>query len=497
MTNPSGAAAPRRAALGAGLFALGAAAPAARAQGAAPAGHVEAGGHGPQLGLSMALERVSTPLLRETLKKLTWLARKRSSVTPDILLCEAVEEMNVRSILRQRGGRVAERALANLDLFLEMARPYDVRGLKAFSDAMRAQWEEARRTQQEGRPDADQFSVSLVTMHSAKGLEWGVVIPVNTAGKTKDHVRVAYDRRANLLHLAVFGCHAAGCEEALERKRREQRFERQRLWYVAATRARDLLLMPRFAGKVDSQSWSKLVGFDLDALEPFEANFAPANIQTEEDAENRQDRATFEREADAIRAATPKIRRDTPHLSEGDPPPDATVLVAEDAATAELHPVKGGLGRGLILHKLLEEVLTGETEDAPEALAARGGVLSDQLGLTGEGRPDPAEMARAVRRGLERVEIAAIRAKLKAEWPIASTALAGGEELVVLGVADAVAVEADGSASCVVDWKSDVAPEDATIAGYKAQVGKYLEASGAADGLLVFLTSGDVHRVKR
>jgi exodeoxyribonuclease-5 len=106
-------------------------------------------------------------------------------------------------------------------------------------------------------------------------------------------------------------------------------------------------------------------------------------------------------------------------------------------------------------------------------------------------------MARAVRRGLERVEIAAIRAKLKAEWPIASTALAGGEELVVLGVADAVAVEADGSASCVVDWKSDVAPEDATIAGYKAQVGKYLEASGAADGLLVFLTSGDVHRVKR
>ena len=157
----------------------------------AVAEQIEEGQSLPQLSLDLKPEKISDPLLKEILWKLNNLARKRRSITPHIMLCEAVEELNVRSILRQRGDRVAERALANLDLFLEMARPYHVRGLRAFSDAMRTQWEEARKAQ-DGRPDVGQFSISLVTMHSAKGLEWGVVIPVNTAGKAVDMVKVAY-----------------------------------------------------------------------------------------------------------------------------------------------------------------------------------------------------------------------------------------------------------------------------------------------------------------
>ena len=211
--------------------------------------------------------------------------------------------------------------------------------------------------------------------------------------------------------------------------------------------------------------------------------------------ENRQDRARFLREADIIMAARPRIRRDTPHLAEGEPVPGATVLISEDLEGPELLPVKGGLERGLILHKLLEEVLTGETADTPEALATRGGALSNQLGLTGSKRPDPDELARAVRRGLSRPEIVAIRAKLKPEWPVASTSIMDGEEVATLGVADAAAVEEDGTTCSVVDWKSDVKPTDKVIAGYQVQLGKYLRATDAPEGFLVFLTSGDVRKV--
>lgn len=50
----------------------------------------------------------------------------------------------VRAMLQRRHRRQAERALANVDQFLELAKPYAVRGLRAFAEAMSASWEAAR-----------------------------------------------------------------------------------------------------------------------------------------------------------------------------------------------------------------------------------------------------------------------------------------------------------------------------------------------------------------
>ena len=55
----------------------------------------------------------------------------------------------------------------------------------AFTLAMRRNWDDAE-AQVEGRPDAEAESVSIITMHLAKGLEWPIVIPINSPTELYD-----------------------------------------------------------------------------------------------------------------------------------------------------------------------------------------------------------------------------------------------------------------------------------------------------------------------
>ena len=61
-------------------------------------------------------------------------------------MAEAVEELKIRPILKARYRRGAERALANVELVLEMARPYAARGIAEFSRAIWDRWEDTEVT---------------------------------------------------------------------------------------------------------------------------------------------------------------------------------------------------------------------------------------------------------------------------------------------------------------------------------------------------------------
>ena len=88
------------------------------------------------------LDHVNHELARRVLEILQSLAKRAQSTTPYMLLSDAVSLLDMRAQLRQRFRASADRALANVDLFLETARAYDVRGLRAFARDMRANWEE-------------------------------------------------------------------------------------------------------------------------------------------------------------------------------------------------------------------------------------------------------------------------------------------------------------------------------------------------------------------
>jgi len=68
--------------------------------------------------------------------------------------------------------------------------------------------------------------------------------------------------------------------------------------------------------------------------------------------------------------------------------------------------------------------------------------------------------------------------------------------IYVGGVVDALARQPDGSIDLVIDWKTDVDPDLQQIELYRGQVRDYLDATGAPEGLLVFVTTGQLVRVR-
>jgi ATP-dependent exoDNAse (exonuclease V) beta subunit len=463
----------------------------------------------PALRLGLDADRVEHQLAQSVLRTLQALGRMARGTTPHNLLSQAVDALRVRPALIQRCGRQAERALANVDLFLNFSRGYDVRGLAAFSEAMTAAWEDESRAV-EGRPDAQEESVALYSMHAAKGLEWPVVIPINAMTLVKAPDKDVVVRGSNMLYCPVFGVAPTGYEAVLSAEKDELERERVRLWYVAATRARELMIAPRSDVAAGNTSWAALVDLGLPALPAYELpQDVPAFAEPAEAAQNLQTREVFAHEAAAIAAARQEIVWIAPSRDEDATKPlvqEETPAVSVASLSGGVHDgglptsiVQGGRERGLVLHKLLEEVLTGEVADDADALTTRAAELGAMLGVALSDDPSkglsPLEVASAARRALALKEVAAVRSRLVAEFSVFSATVAEGKEHVRTGIADAIAFREDGSAEVVIDWKSDVAPTAVAIAHYKSQVRAYLEMTGAPRGLIVFATPGTAHEV--
>lgn len=455
-------------------------------------------------------ESVANGVLRRTLEILQNLARKARRWTPYHLLAEAVEELHVHSILKARHPRGAERALANVELVLEMARAYAGRGIGDFARALWQSWD-GQATQAEGRPDAAADSVSLITMHSAKGREWPIVIPVNTTTRPRPAKGLLYGRHDDTIHMQNSTFTSWGYHEVRDEEESELGAERIRLWYVALTRARDLLLLPRQSQRIGND-WLGLIDVDLLSLPSirvdrvFEGTPRPEPVSSP----NTQDAAAWEREAAAIHANRRKISWHRPSRHEGPAEPDveegavfADAGAVPGAVPQEVHetPVQGGPVRGQILHKLMEEVLTGETADDEAGLRARAGQLIGQSGLDdsedASAGPSSIELAASVLRTLQLPEVAALRPRLVPEFPVYASDIRGSSASLTAGIADAVAIDGKGHIDVVVDWKSDVKPGRKQVEMYHQQLRDYLRATTARVGLVVFMSSGRVDRIVR
>lgn len=471
-------------------------------------------------------DRVPHDGVRRVLWRLAPLQRQALGRTPYQTLSAAIDRLDVRALVRRRHRGRAARALANVERFLDAARPWAVRGVEAFARDAYRRWKDGERAL-EGRPDTEENAVTLITVHSAKGLEWRVVIPINTLGKPKGAEPPYLDRSDGRVLHKIGAAVPSGFGEIEALENDERAAEDVRLLYVAATRAEDLLVVPRPDWPADPTSWLALAGLhDLDGVtlelgptEPRDADRPEAQAQ---------DRATFAEQARRIADATPRITWTSPSrheaAEEAPAPQRGTAPVFEDemldesaaptrfvgrdaSATGETlqrpaEPIEGrGRMRGLVLHALMEALVTGEV--APDALEPYARQATDALlstwdrgdGEADTGRPDAAEMASIARRAWEAPELAAIRNDLVAELDVYGRDGDAPDATYLKGVADAVAIDASGRPYLVIDWKSDVEPSETAVEAYRAQVADYLRVTGVEEGRIVFVSTDRYEQV--
>jgi ATP-dependent exoDNAse (exonuclease V) beta subunit len=437
-------------------------------------------------------DEIIDPLAKDILVKLQALHRLSAELTPMQLIAFAIERLNLRVVMAARHGQRNARALANLDAIVELGRPYNVAGLRAFALDLQRGWERKRR-HSEGRVDASEDSVEIVTMHSAKGLEWPVVITVNSSTRFKPQDQFVYRQSDDTIHWIIGGIEPPALAAAREEEEFREARQRERLWYVATTRARDLLVIPDLPG-APSRSWSRVMDLGQNQLPEIPTDLLPElSLHTPQLDTNSQTDMVFADESARLDAASPPIVWDRPSERDVDRSADIVDTFVVDAASDGLQRILGaGALRGTILHKIMEEVLTGELRPIQAEVTARATELLMQLQATANGDadaggPDPTEMAETALRTYALPELTPFLEHLEPEIPL----WAANPPHFLVGRADAAAVQ-DNRIVLVIDWKSDVNPSAAAHSGHTAQLRDYLRVTGAERGAVVYMSSGQV-----
>lgn len=448
-------------------------------------------GRPPDFSLLTDVGRVSNIYARSAIETLQHLGRRALVVTPGQLLAEAIEALLMRPILAARHVSRNARAIANLDALVEMARGYSVFGLSSFVEDLQRQWERGS-TVQEGRSDSVEEAVQIVTMHNSKGLEWPVVIPISAATNFRPPSQFVHQPGDNSLHWVVGGVAPASLDDARKEEERQQAFERQRMWYVVCTRARDLLVVPNLPTS-RAASWYRAVRLDKLELTEINLDTLPERVAEDRPVEvNLQTAERFAEEAKVVAASAPKLNWRRPSLHETDRgPPLADIPPPTELTDAAPRPAGAGPLRGTVLHKLMEEVITGEVPSTLEALRDRAeellGQLMSQLPRTEIEMPDATQVAGCVQDTLSIGDIGKLLPFLEAEVPVWHA----DEQTLLAGRADALIVR-EGRVLGVIDWKSDVMPSTDITSRYLAQVADYLAVTKAVAGAVVFMTTGEV-----
>ena len=149
------------------------------------------------------------------------------------------------------GGKNSQ-AIFNIDKLLDTAREFDRKGYSTLQDFV--EWIRNIRETEQREATADmnlpgvQGSVSILTVHKAKGLEYPIVfLPgMNQEARSLSHGPGALISEENGVHLALKGPDNPVYDDLWKGENGEQedlRREHQRLFYVAMTRARDHLFM--------------------------------------------------------------------------------------------------------------------------------------------------------------------------------------------------------------------------------------------------------------
>ncbi len=146
-------------------------------------------------------------------------------------------------LLRPGGQQI----LANVTRIADLARTFEMTGGVSFRGFVEDLAAQADRGEASEAPvlEEDSDGVRLMTLHSAKGLEFPVVILADlTTGLSRNEPEAYVNAETKLCAMELLGCAPRELTDHREGEARRERAEGVRVAYVAATRARDLLVVP-------------------------------------------------------------------------------------------------------------------------------------------------------------------------------------------------------------------------------------------------------------
>jgi ATP-dependent helicase/nuclease subunit A len=340
--------------------------------------------------------------------------------------------------------------------------------------------------------------VRVVTVHASKGLEFPVVVFANMETEWADRTRVIPDRNGGRLHLRVGKSElkftTPGWDAALLAERAHDLAEQARLLYVAATRARDRLIVPVFTNAPDARPRAEVksatdllrtagVGepdgaaiIDPATLPSFPGDLPVWRRALGTASDGAIDRVLSEREAwERERAAA---------LGEAKRPltiRTASALKPEWEREDAIDAVRRGRATefGSAVHALLERIDLERPEDA----ATMAPSVASEFGLAGR----DAEIAQVAQRALASEVIARAKRSERVLREVAFTAaLPEAAEGLAEGRIDLLFVE-DG-AIVIVDFKTDSVSASQVVeraAHYHPQALVYAWAAHRATGMPV------------
>ena len=194
--------------------------------------------------------------VREALTFLAELHRIRNRQPVADTISELLDRTraHVGFVLRPGG----EQALANVLHVAELARQYELDGGMSFRGFVEMLHSEAATYRPAEAPILEEGSdgVRLMTVHKAKGLEFPVVILADmTARLTPYEATRHIDSLRNVCALRIGGWSPKDVNDHADDELGRERAEGERIAYVAATRARDLLVVPAVGDQPYTDGW--------------------------------------------------------------------------------------------------------------------------------------------------------------------------------------------------------------------------------------------------
>ncbi len=420
-------------------------------------------------------------IVRDALEALRSYHARRGWLQADRLIEDFIRD---RRMAQAAYGRTRPREkLRRLQVMVDLARAYarvEGSSLRGFLDWMDRRTEEKSRMEEVSVPEADEDAVRIMTIHAAKGLEFPIVVMLGLGDRPGARLgNVIFDKSTGNceVRLGSGGSEfkTAGYDSLKNIEKEAEEAERVRLKYVAATRARDHLVLSLYHSN-DKTDAAAILGFlsdspglwdgiDLSAVTLYRPS-AETAIAGKDDTAADLEKWTERRAGILEESSKPVAVAVT----------DLVSLFKEEAGGGEVYyrTGRGGSSLGRAVHSVLQSIdlETGRgLDDLSKAQAAAEGIAGqwkDVARLARNGM-ESAIVRRAVASGNYRREV------------FVSTSVEGR---LLEGIMDIIFEEEDGLV--ITDYKTDAVDNEEALLKkkdvYERQAGLYALMAQQATG---------------